>query len=85
MAGKPLQGDHGCCRDRAHGSCALAMVRRLTEERARRVQGRGDVTVVKLRPIVPGELAQPPWVVRHVAGENCAGDDVRVTTTKRGH
>jgi hypothetical protein len=33
------------------------MVRRLSEERARRVQGRGDLTVVKLRPIVPGELA----------------------------
>ena len=28
--------------------------------RARRVQGRGDDTVVKLRPIVPGEL--PPSV-----------------------
>jgi hypothetical protein len=25
--------------------------------------------VVKLRPIVPGELPQPPWAVRHVAGE----------------
>jgi hypothetical protein len=37
--------------------------------RARRVQGRGDVTVVKLRPIVPGELAQPPWAVRQVAEE----------------
>jgi hypothetical protein len=37
--------------------------------RARRVQGRGDVTVVKLRPIVPGELAQPPWAVRHIAEE----------------
>jgi hypothetical protein len=53
--------------------------------RARRVQGRGDVTVVRLRPIVPGELAQPAWAVRHVAVENCAGDDVRATTTKRGH
>jgi hypothetical protein len=37
--------------------------------RARRVQGRGDVTVVKLRPIVPGELAQPAWAVRHIAEE----------------
>jgi hypothetical protein len=37
--------------------------------RARRVQGRGDVTVIKLRPIVPGELAQPPWAVRHIAEE----------------
>ena len=45
------------------------MVRRLSEEWARRVQGRGDVTVVKLRPIVSGELAQPPWAVRHVAEE----------------
>jgi hypothetical protein len=74
MAGKRFQGDHRCCRDRADGtSTVLAMVRRLSEERARRVQGRGDVTVVKLRPIVPGELAQPPWAVRHVAVENCAG------------
>ena len=40
------------------GSCVLALVRRLSEERARRVQGRGDVTVVKLRPIVPGEAGQ---------------------------
>jgi hypothetical protein len=69
MAGKRLQGGHGCRRDRADGSRALAMVRRLSEERARRVQGRGDVTVVKLRPIVPGELAQPPWAVRHIAEE----------------
>jgi hypothetical protein len=38
--------------------------------RARRVQGRGDDTVVKLRPIVPGELPQPPFALRHVAGEN---------------
>jgi inorganic triphosphatase YgiF len=37
--------------------------------RVRRVLGRGDVTVVKLRPIVPGELAQPPWAVRQVAEE----------------
>jgi hypothetical protein len=37
--------------------------------RARRVQGRGDVTVVKLRPIVPGELPQPLLALRHVAGE----------------
>ena len=37
--------------------------------RARRVQGRGDDTVVKLRPIVPGELAQPPWAVHHIAEE----------------
>jgi hypothetical protein len=29
--------------------------------RARRVQGRGDDTVIKLRPIVPGELPQPAW------------------------
>ena len=36
MAGKRFQGDHGCCRDRADGSCALAMVRRLSEERVRR-------------------------------------------------
>jgi hypothetical protein len=36
---------------------------------ARRVQGRGDVTVVKLRPIVPGELPQPLLALRHVAGE----------------
>ena len=43
--------------DRADVSCVLAMVRRLSEERARRVQGRGDLTVVKLRAIVPGELA----------------------------
>jgi hypothetical protein len=85
MAGKRFQGDHGCCRDRADGSCALAMVRRLSEERARRVQGRGDVTVVKLRPLVPGELAQPPWAVRHIAEENRAEDDVRATSTKRGH
>ena len=35
MAGKRFQGDHGCCRDRADGSCALAMVRRLSEERVR--------------------------------------------------
>jgi hypothetical protein len=55
MAGKRFQGDHGCCRDRADGSCALTMVGRLSEERARRVLGRGDVTVVKLRPIVPSE------------------------------
>ena len=53
--------------------------------RARRVQGRGDVTVVKLRPIVPGELPQPLLALRHVAGEDWVGDDVRVTTTKRGH
>jgi hypothetical protein len=33
MAGKRFQGDHGCCRDRADGSCALAMVGRLSEER----------------------------------------------------
>ena len=38
--------------------------------RARRVQGRGDDTVVKLRPIVPGELPQPPFALRHVAREN---------------
>jgi hypothetical protein len=68
MAGKHFPGDHGY-QDRADGSYALAMVGRLTKERARRVQGRGDVTVVKLRPIVPGELAQPPWAVRHVAEE----------------
>jgi hypothetical protein len=37
--------------------------------RARRVQARCDVTVVKLRPIVPGELPQPPWAVRHIAEE----------------
>ena len=37
--------------------------------RARRVQGRGDVTVIKLRPIVPGELPQPAWAVRHIAEE----------------
>ena len=37
--------------------------------RARRVQGRGDVTVVKLRPIVPAELPQPLLALRHVAGE----------------
>jgi hypothetical protein len=37
--------------------------------RGRRVQGRGDVTVVKLRPIVPGELPQPLLALRHVAGE----------------
>ena len=69
MAGKRFHGDHGCCRDRADGNCALAMVRRLSEERARRVQGRGDVTVVNLRRSSPGELAQPPWAVRHVAEE----------------
>jgi hypothetical protein len=57
----------GCCQDWADGCCVLAMVRRLSEERARRVLGRGDVTVVKLRPIVPSELAQPAWAVRHVA------------------
>ena len=37
--------------------------------RARRIQGRGDDTVIKLRPIVPGELAQPAWAVRHIAEE----------------
>jgi hypothetical protein len=36
--------------------------------RASRVQGRGDDTVVKLRPIVPGEL--PPFALRQDAGEN---------------
>ena len=35
MAGKRFQGDHGWCRDRADGSCALAMVGRLSEERVR--------------------------------------------------
>jgi hypothetical protein len=61
MAGQRFQGDHG--------SCALAMVGRLSEERARRVLGRGDDTVIKLRPIVPGELPQPAWAVRHIAEE----------------
>ena len=60
MAGKRFQGDHGCCRDRADGSCALATDLRLNKSgvvvRARRIRGRGDVTVVQLRPIVPGEL-----------------------------
>ena len=38
--------------------------------RARRVQGRGDDTgEIKLRPIVPGELPQPAWAVRHIAEE----------------
>ena len=69
MAAKRFQGDHGWCRGRANGSCVLALVGRLSEERARRVQGRGDVTVVKLRPIVPGELPQPAWAVRHIAEE----------------
>ena len=41
----------------------------LSEERPRRVQGRGDVTMVQFRPIVPGELAQPAWAVRHIAEE----------------
>jgi hypothetical protein len=35
MAGKRFQGDHGRCRNRADGSCALAMVGRLSEERVR--------------------------------------------------
>jgi hypothetical protein len=33
MAGKRFQGDHGCCSYRADGSCALATVGRLSEER----------------------------------------------------
>lgn len=35
MAGRRFQGDHARCRDRADGSCAVAMVRRLSEERVR--------------------------------------------------
>ena len=51
----------------------LALNKQGVVVRARRVQGRGDDTVVKLRPIVPGELAQPPWAVRHVAEEKEMG------------
>jgi hypothetical protein len=69
MAGKQPQDDHDCRPNHAHRSCTQAIVQQLSEQRARRVLGRGDVTVVKRRPIVPGELAQPAWAVRHIAEE----------------
>ena len=53
--------------------------------RARRVQGRGDVTVVKLPPIVPGELGPAGVGGASRRGGELSRDDVRVATTKRGH
>jgi hypothetical protein len=51
MAGKRFQGDHGCCRDRADGSCALAMVGRLSEERVRELAE--DIWTASIDRVVP--------------------------------
>lgn len=63
MAGRRFQGDHGCCRDRADGSCALAMVGRLSEKRvgelAEGIWTASIGTVVPARPSPDPRSSRP--------------------------
>ena len=59
MAGKRFQGEHGCCRDRADGSCALATVGRLSEERVRELAE--DIAAYRRRRQQEREAWRPGW------------------------
>jgi hypothetical protein len=62
MAGRRFQGDHGCCRDRADGSCALAMVGRLSEERVRELAE--DIWTASTRTVVQARPSPDPRSTR---------------------
>ena len=58
MAAKRFQGDHARCRDRADGSCTLAMVRRLSEERVRELAE--DIWTASTGTVVPARRSPDP-------------------------
>jgi hypothetical protein len=70
MAGKRFQGDHGCCRDRADGSCALAMVRRLSEELVRELAE--DIWTASTGTVVPAHPSPDPRSSRPEASAEAA-------------
>jgi hypothetical protein len=70
MAGKRFQGDHGCCRDRAHGSRALAMVGRLSEERVRELAE--DIWTTSTGRVVPARPIPDPRSSRPGASAEAA-------------
>jgi hypothetical protein len=67
MAGKRFQGDHGCCQNRADGSCAPAMVGRLSEERVRELAE--DIWTASTGTVVPARPSPDPQSSRPRAAE----------------
>jgi hypothetical protein len=70
MAGRRFQGDHGCCRDRADGSCALAMVGRLSGERVRDLAE--DIWTASTGRVMPARPSPDPRSSRPGASAEAA-------------